>query len=183
MKKLLRHFFFMTLCFGLAGMAHASAVIPEPPASSPFISLVDIFSAVDSNGLNDAATHLPYGLYLQDDDRRNSYDFLQDIDKDSNANTIGSSHPVYYLFVKLDKHFIGYDVDYIVSPYETWETPGNFFGDHGGKDKIKEIILNLLAKAGGGKNEPATNAPVPAAVWLLGTGLVGLFSIRRRMNR
>lgn len=52
--------------------------------------------------------------------------------------------------------------------------------------------MNLLAKEMGGSNNDAyldaaylnvTSVPVPAAVWLFGSGLIGLIGLRGKLTR
>jgi hypothetical protein len=60
-------------------------------------------------------------------------------------------------------------------------TPDNTLKKMSFDDSGSDVSLNHRPRHKG-EGQPQA-APIPSAVWLLGTGLVGLFAIRRKMNK
>ena len=64
-----------------------------------------------------------------------------------------------------------------VGPEKTYTVTGT------GNDNLKFILANdTTGGVIGVDNVSATPTPIPAAAWLLGSGLVGLVGVRRRMK-
>jgi hypothetical protein len=158
MKKSLILFFIVSFYLGLAGTASALPVEN---------TLTEVYSygyeetghyTGDDRGINSIDEHDVYRVSITYDDDKDTWIVPPNVD---------------YITVRYGEgnSFFVYDVDYVP------EHVTNFLVNYKGN---VHLVVNGWITA-----TPATSAPVPvpAAVWLLGTGLLGLFSVRRKTKK
>jgi len=181
----------VSLLFLLATGAHAykmDDIILESTSGTGDNSALLVIDFWPDNGLDDSFAF--EALFKQGSINGNE---LMDIVQagDSNFTYSGGSFVTWIQYVDPDTSTT-YRVDYdwpdawwsewISDDFgETWGFGGGVAADTFGPDASSNT-LGWLAKDGDDwTSEPVTSAvPVPAAVWLLGSGLLGLIGIRRR---
>jgi hypothetical protein len=62
-------------------------------------------------------------------------------------------------------------------------TTKGFFDGNDGFVRYTKGTKDILYKVDGSSGFEATPVPIPPAAWLLGTGLIGLVGVRRRMRK
>jgi hypothetical protein len=161
MKKILVLFIMAAFCFGLSGTAGAIPI--QGSVSTGIVYIGNDNGSVTSIDGNDV-------VYIGGSGHNNSEVVVNGSGTSGTWEYTGSDYNVEYIAIKAGPYTVYYATD---GNSGEWNT----FDIWVGRKKPHNPNLSHISLYG---SEPV---PVPAAVWLLGTGLVGLVGARRKMKK
>jgi hypothetical protein len=167
MKKFIVLFFVAAFCFGLAGTASA-ITIRVPVSTGTAITGNDngSVSSIDGNEV----------VYIGGSGQINSEVVVDGSGTSGTWEYTGSDYTVEYIAIKAGKFTVYYATD---GNSGEWNTEDIWVG----RKKPHHPNLSHISLYGSTLSAERTiPVPIPAAAWLLGTGLVGIIGIRRKMN-
>lgn len=188
MKKIFTFLFIVSLCMGMAENASATAVYSASNTHDGIYSGNDNINNIITS-IDDLVVGV--GIFrvgkISDPTETNG----EDRDYGGFSLTFDTAHKSGTWINSL-----GFDVDYITikagNGFIVYDVKSNFYYTKGTPDSWNWWSTEGLKNGGGNQPEVShisfwskvvTPVPVPAAVWLLGTGLVGLVGVRRKQRK
>jgi hypothetical protein len=187
MKKLIVLFFVVVFCFTFVNTTIAARIVIEVPVGGNVLSSDDlIFPNPEQNWtVRDVTVYQGNTSEIKSINSETIGDTLYNVTAHStvnaplndlgeyqvNSGTWSSIYAIDYIAVKAGNYFVIYDADGLKEG--NWSTIDLLVGQGGQQPNLSHIEFFSSTKP----------VPIPAAAWLLGTGLAGLVGIRRKMKK